>query len=45
MKITHDEVKRLFGGISDHMIVEIMSNGATVTKLNEVVARWRTKLT
>ena len=38
MTITHDEVKRLFGDINDHMIVEIMSSGATVSELNEVVA-------
>lgn len=38
MTITHDEVKRLFGDISDHMIVEIMDSGATMAELNEVVA-------
>ncbi|MDX1779878.1 MAG: hypothetical protein R3256_01035 [Thalassovita sp.] len=38
MTITHDEVKRLFGDINDHMIVEIMNSGATASELNEVVA-------
>ena len=38
MTITHDEVKRLFGDINDHMIVEIMNSGATAAELNEVVA-------
>ncbi|MBR9650517.1 hypothetical protein [Thalassovita aquimarina] len=38
MTITHDEVKRLFGDINDHMIVEIMNSGATMVELEEVVA-------
>jgi urease gamma subunit len=38
MQVTHDEVKRLFGDISDHMIVEIINSGATVAELTEVAA-------
>lgn len=38
MAITHDEVKRLFGDINDHMIVEIENSGATMVELEEVAA-------
>lgn len=38
MTITHDEVKRLFGDINDHMIVEIENSGATMVELEEVAA-------
>ena len=38
MQISHDEVKRLFGDISDHMIVEIIESGATISDLQEVAA-------
>lgn len=38
MQITHDEVKRLFGDVNDHMIVEIIDCGATISELQEVAA-------
>ncbi len=30
MHVSHDEVKRLFGDITDHKIVEIIDSGATI---------------
>ncbi len=38
MKLTHDEVRRIFGDISDHVVVEILSSGATMSDLQEVAA-------
>jgi hypothetical protein len=38
MAVTRDEVKRLFGDISDHMVVEIEQSGATFVELEEVAA-------
>lgn len=38
MPVTHDEVKRMFGDISDHKIVEIIDSGATLAELTEVAA-------
>lgn len=38
MQVSYDEVKRLFGDISDHKIVEIIDSGATIAELNEVAA-------
>ena len=38
MELTDDEVRRIFGDISDHMIVEILSSDATVSDLQEVAA-------
>jgi hypothetical protein len=38
MAVTRDEVKRLFGDISDHMVVEIEQSGATIVELEEVAA-------
>lgn len=38
MKATHDEVKRLFGDINDHLSVEIIQSGATIAELEEVAA-------
>lgn len=38
MKATHEEVNRLFGDISDHLAVEIIESGATISELEEVAA-------
>ncbi|MDH3262446.1 MAG: hypothetical protein OEM24_00440 [Paracoccaceae bacterium] len=38
MAVTRDEVKRLFGDITDHMVVEIETSGATMAELQEVAA-------
>ena len=38
MKLTYDEVRRILGDISDHMIVEVLSSGATISDLEEVAA-------
>lgn len=38
MPVTHEEVKRLFGDITDHVIVEILDSGATAAELTEVAA-------
>ena len=38
MHVSHDEVKRLFGDINDHKIVEIIDSGATIAELNVVAA-------
>lgn len=38
MTATHDEVKRLFGDLDDHTIVEILASGATIPELVEVAA-------
>ncbi|MDJ0630134.1 MAG: hypothetical protein QNJ44_17905 [Rhodobacter sp.] len=38
MKPTEEEVRRIFGDISDHMIVEILSSGANITDLQEAAA-------
>jgi hypothetical protein len=36
--MTRDEVKRMFGDINDHLIVEIIDSGATLPQLEEVAA-------
>ena len=36
--IPYDEVKRLFGDINEHQVVEIIESGATMTELEEVAA-------
>lgn len=38
MKPTYDEIKRLFGDLSDHMVAEIEDSGATMSELQEVAA-------
>ena len=38
MKLTYDEVRRILGDISDHMIVEVLSSGATISDLEVVAA-------
>ncbi|MFC2968238.1 hypothetical protein [Acidimangrovimonas pyrenivorans] len=38
MKITREEVRRILGDISDHMVVEILATGATETDLQEAAA-------
>lgn len=38
MHVSHDELKRLFGDITDHKIVEIIDSGATIAELNVVAA-------
>lgn len=38
MKPTYDEIKRLFGDLEDHTVVEIESSGATMNELEEVAA-------
>lgn len=38
MAVTRDEVKRIFGDISDHMVVEIEASGASLAELQEVAA-------
>ncbi len=38
VSMTHDEVKRLFGEINDHLIAEILASGATASELQEVAA-------
>jgi hypothetical protein len=38
MPIPSEEVKRLFGDIDAHNIVEIIESGATMTELEEVAA-------
>ena len=38
MTVKYDEIKRLFGDINDHMVVEIQSSGATMVELEEVLA-------
>lgn len=38
MKPTYDEIKRLFGDLNDHTIVEIEASGATTSELQDVAA-------
>ena len=38
MPIPYEEVKRLFGDINEHQVVEIIESGATMTELEEVAA-------
>ena len=38
MEINQDDVKRLFGEISDHTVVEILDTGATLPELEAVAA-------
>ncbi|WP_212523396.1 hypothetical protein [Actibacterium sp. MT2.3-13A] len=38
MAVTHDEVRQIFGDISDHKVVEIIDSGATPAELTEVAA-------
>ena len=41
MHVSHDEVKRLFGDINDHKIVEIIDSGTTIAELNVDLSRFR----
>ena len=38
MPIPYEEVKRLFGDINEHQVVEIIASGATMSELEEVAA-------
>lgn len=38
MSITSSDVRRVFGDISDHMVVDILATGATMSELQEVAA-------
>jgi hypothetical protein len=44
MSATSDEVRRVFGDISDHMVTEILATGATRSDL-QVVAAYRAQET
>lgn len=36
--ITHDDVVRLFGGLEDHTVAEILATGASYEELEEAAA-------
>lgn len=36
MTVTHDEVRRVLGELTDHMVAEIVASGATESDLEEV---------
>lgn len=38
VRISNDEVRRLFGDIDDHLIVEIIESGASLAELEAVAA-------
>ena len=38
MPVPYEEVKRLFGDINEHQVVEIIASGATMIELEEVAA-------
>jgi hypothetical protein len=38
MPVPYEEVKRLFGDIDEHNVVEIIESGATMIELEEVAA-------
>ena len=38
MPVPYEEVKRLFGDIDEHSVVEIIESGATMIELEEVAA-------
>lgn len=38
MSPASEDVKRIFGDIRDHLIVEVLSSGATIPELEEVAA-------
>lgn len=38
MTISREEIRRLFGDVTDHLAVEIATSGATISELEEVAA-------